>query len=124
MRTNRNNNGKFVVCLLKNFLVSRSYFFFFLLLVGCASAKKVNTDDPSIIPNLRSHIEYLSSDRLEGRSTGTQGESIAADYIAAAFQKAGLQAKGSEGFFQPFPVAEGREITTATILNINENSLE
>ena len=46
------------------------------------------------------HIEYLADDRLEGRRTGSQGEEIAAKYIADEFRKANLFPKGNNGFYQ------------------------
>lgn len=36
-------------------------------------------------------VQYLSSERLEGREIGTQGAEIAAEYIASQFLQAGLQ---------------------------------
>ena len=95
-----------------------------LFLVGCATQSKVTTEVMPSVANLRSHVEYLAADRLEGRRTGTAGEALAADYIAAAFEKAGLQPKGTTGFFQPFPVSEGKEIAPATALSINGTALE
>lgn len=97
-------------------------FFFLLLLAGCATQNKVAID-ATLPANLRNHVEYLSADNLEGRRTGTKGEALAAGYIADAFQKAGLQPKGTDGFFQPFPVSEGREVGPATSLSINGNAL-
>ena len=58
--------------------------------------------------NLRKHIEYLASDKLEGRRTGEHGAMLAADYIADQFKKIGLRsrmasASGKPGFLQAFP---------------------
>ena len=36
-----------------------------------------------------SHIQYLASDELAGRETGSEGHRRAAEYIAAAFKRAG-----------------------------------
>jgi hypothetical protein len=47
------------------------------------------------------HIEYLASDELAGRETGSEGHRRAAEYIAAAFKRAGLKPAGTEGYFQP-----------------------
>lgn len=44
--------------------------------------------------NIRKSVYYLSSDKMEGRGTGTKGEEKAAKFIASAFKKAGLQPKG------------------------------
>ncbi len=49
------------------------------------------------------HVEYLASDELEGRRTGTPGGQKAADYIAARFAEYGLQPAGMDGtYFQSF----------------------
>jgi Zn-dependent M28 family amino/carboxypeptidase len=76
------------------------------------------------VSNLKTHIGFLASDKLEGRRTGTAGEKEAAAYIAAAFQAAGLLPKGTDGFYQAFPVAEGREMAPATALAINGTALQ
>jgi len=40
---------------------------------------------------LRAHIEYLASDKLEGRRTGSPGANLAAEYIAHEFSRYGLR---------------------------------
>ncbi len=52
--------------------------------------------------NLQAHIKYLSSDELEGRLTGTEGERKAHEYIANQWKKAGISPAGSKGYLQPF----------------------
>jgi len=47
--------------------------------------------------NLREHVTFLASDKLQGRGTGTKAERKAAKYLAKAFKKAGLQPKGDNG---------------------------
>ena len=101
----------------------RKYIPFFLLLTGCASQRQATNSNEPLVSNLRSHVEYLASDKLEGRRTGTEGEKLAAEYISNAFAKAGLQPKGSNGFFQTFSVAEGKEMTSANRLAINDTEL-
>lgn len=47
-----------------------------------------------VIPSaerLREHITYLSSDKLEGRRTGSSGANLAAEYIAREFSRYGLR---------------------------------
>jgi hypothetical protein len=46
--------------------------------------------------NLRKHVAYLASDKLQGRGTGTAAERKAAEYIAKQFKKAGLSPKGDQ----------------------------
>ncbi len=51
------------------------------------------------------HVDYLASDQLEGRRTGTPGGQAAGDYIAARFAEYGLQPGGTaDTYFQPFTV--------------------
>jgi hypothetical protein len=41
--------------------------------------------------SLRAHVQFLSSDLLEGRANGTRGQHLAAEYIAAQFARLGLE---------------------------------
>lgn len=50
--------------------------------------------------SLRGHLSFLSSDLLEGRGTPSRGVDLAAEYIAAQFRRAGLDAAGDDGYFQ------------------------
>ncbi|MBB3221591.1 M28 family peptidase [Pseudoduganella umbonata] len=50
--------------------------------------------------SLRGHLSFLSSDLLEGRGTPSRGLDLAAEYIAAQFRRAGLEAAGDDGYFQ------------------------
>ncbi len=54
--------------------------------------------------NIRSHVEFLSDDLLEGRSPGTRGGELAARYIATQFQLAGLEGVPGGSFFQMVPL--------------------
>ncbi|MDZ7877928.1 MAG: M20/M25/M40 family metallo-hydrolase [Saprospiraceae bacterium] len=46
---------------------------------------------------MKKHIEFLASDKLEGRGTGSKGEKKAAKYIAKQFKKIGLKSLDTEG---------------------------
>ncbi len=48
-----------------------------------------------------SHVKFLADDKLEGRNTGSEGHRIAANYVAAQFERAGLQPAGTQGYIQP-----------------------
>jgi hypothetical protein len=53
--------------------------------------------------NLKKHILFLSSDALQGRLMGSQGEKLAIEYAARQFGQIGLKPAGDQGtFFQPF----------------------
>lgn len=49
---------------------------------------------------MRGHLSFLASDLLEGRGTPSRGLDLAAEYIAAQFRIAGLEAVGDDGYFQ------------------------
>lgn len=71
-----------------------------LFLASCAT-NMPNTSIPEIkttqnditIDDFKSHITYLSSDGLRGRSSGTPGDRMAKDYIVNHFTNAGLPAE-------------------------------
>ncbi len=54
------------------------------------------------VTQLYKDIEFLSSDSLQGRLSGSPSERIAADYIASRFEQLGLRPAGEEGYFQFF----------------------
>ena len=54
---------------------------------------------------VKAAVEYLASDRLEGRGPGTRGEILATEYLADEFKKAGLKPIGERGtYYQPVPL--------------------
>ena len=50
--------------------------------------------------DIKAHLSVIASDAYEGRETGEKGNDMAADYIAAQFEKLGL-AKTEGSYFQP-----------------------
>jgi len=48
---------------------------------------------------IRSHVEFLADDLLEGREAGTRGHDIAARYVASQFARSGLLPAGDAGGF-------------------------
>ena len=46
---------------------------------------------------VRAHVEFLASDLLEGRDTGSRGHQIAANYVASEFRQLGLKPAGTNG---------------------------
>jgi Zn-dependent M28 family amino/carboxypeptidase len=67
----------------------------FITLLGC---KKEQLKEITI----QEDVVFLADDKLEGRQTGTNGEQEAAAYIADRFTDIGLEAKGTDGYFQGF----------------------
>jgi hypothetical protein len=48
-----------------------------------------------------SYVEYLASDQMQGRQTGSPEHRKAAEYVAAQFERDGLKAAGEQGYIQP-----------------------
>lgn len=70
------------------------------------------------------HIEYLASDELGGRETGSEGHRRAAQYIADAFKQAGLKPAGSQGYFQPVKFISRRVVESRSSVAIVRNGKE
>jgi aminopeptidase YwaD len=103
------------------------------LAIGTAFAQQLAT--PENVPNverLRAHINYLASDKLEGRRTGSEGANLAAEYIAKEFSRYGLQrsigwdtpgmsileADSPNRYLQKFPYVAGIELGKNNKLSI------
>jgi len=60
--------------------------------------------EQEVARRVRADVEFLASDNLEGRDTGSRGYAIAADYVAAQFRAIGLEPAGEKGgWFQQVP---------------------
>lgn len=67
----------------------------FLVVSGIAQSQTINRTQ------LLTDIKTLSSEKFEGRRTGTQGNKLAADYISKRFGEIGLKSY-DEGYRHPF----------------------
>ncbi|WP_395622229.1 M20/M25/M40 family metallo-hydrolase [Sphingomonas daechungensis] len=70
---------------------------FAALLVGAAPAKPADRDLAA--DRVRAHVEFLASDLLKGRDTGSEGHRIAAAYVASEFRELGLKPGGLNGSY-------------------------
>ena len=68
---------------------------FSFLVLGLIQAKAQYLDKVS--QNLKQHVYYLASDKLQGRLTGTKYEHMAGAYIAKQFKSIGLKPNGDKG---------------------------
>ncbi len=78
----------------------------FLAFISCTpkvSQPLSSTEQDIHMPQIKADVKFLSSDALEGREVGTQGEIIASEYLATRFECIGLQPIG-EDYFQHFSV--------------------
>ena len=79
-----------------------------LTLVASAPAqtgptKMAAADTAAVLPAdqaaMRAHVMFLASDALRGREAGTPDYDVAAQYVAAQFQAAGLRPAGDAGSY-------------------------
>jgi hypothetical protein len=92
---------------------------FFLFSYHTVIAQQLNRKDKKLEKQIIKDINYLASDALEGRLTGSPGEKLSAEYIAAAYKKAGLKPLGVAGsYFQTFEIVTLRMATDSGILEI------
>ena len=76
------------------------------LMLAAAPAAQAFTPSQDAI---RAHMQFLSSDLLQGREAGTPGFDIAAAYVAAEFAKLGLKPAGDSGsYLQRVPLVTFR----------------
>lgn len=97
--------------------------FIAFLLSACSSSRNAVKSDAEMAKHLKSHIQYLADDKLEGRRTGTKGEELAMNYITDQFKEIGLAPKGTEYYPQPFIVNDGKQVDGITEMSINGNKL-
>jgi hypothetical protein len=99
--------------------------------IALAGQQTPTTSVPSL-ERLRAHIEYLASDKLEGRRTGSSGANTAAEYIAKEFARYGLrrsigydtpgmsilEADSPRRYMQEFPYVAGVELGKVNLLSL------
>src|SRR5919199_1719057 len=86
-----------------------------------AAAQVVRQVDPKV---LRAHLEFLADDALEGRRPGTRGGELAAKYIAAQFERLGLEPAGDSGtYYHHVPIITLTPQPTVRILGANGGDL-
>src|SRR6188474_1064266 len=73
---------------------------------------------------IRTHLEYLADDRLEGRGTGTPGFQLAADYVADQFRRVGLEPAFRGDFFQPLNLRHAEVMLNETSLVVRRDRRE
>ena len=99
-------------------------FYCFLFTIQLVGAQKLKKADKAVIADIQTHINYLASDALEGRRTGSKGEKLAYEYISNEFLKEGLMPKGDNGtYLQEFEINEGKMVSKDSYLFINGAAL-
>ena len=95
-----------------------SLLFFLIFTLSCSTNSVYKN-------NIIFDVEYLSSDELEGRSTGSKGEELAANYIEKRFKELNIEPIGEDGYFQEFSFKQKSHPheTIITSDSIQENSV-
>lgn len=90
-----------------------------LILVLSYQIFSQNADNPEITADeVQDHINYLASDELEGRFTGTEKCFTVAKYIQNEFTKYGLKPLFNDSYLQEFPFTSSIELTDANKLTL------
>lgn len=80
-----------------------------VLVVGCSQPAPDASPEPELTADRASRLESLLStlaaDSMEGRRTGTDGAHRAARFLAAEFERYGVEAGGDDGYHQIVPLA-------------------
>src|SRR5687768_14704893 len=74
------------------------YLIVFLFLLAGLTADSQEIE----IRNLKKHVQYLASDKMKGRGTGSKQNLKAAKYIEKKFKSYKLKPLGEEGYRQEF----------------------
>jgi hypothetical protein len=85
------------------------------------------TTGPILERNIRAELNFLASDAMQGRGSGTNYERVAAEYIGSQFRQFGLEpggdadAAGAKGFVQRV-VLESSKFTEAPAFTVTSGS--
>jgi hypothetical protein len=80
----------------------------FILFTAAYIFPQLKISDKTSLNYLKTNLQFLASDELEGRETGTRGEKLAAMFIASELQKYGVKPYGDNGtYFQNIKLSTG-----------------
>jgi Peptidase family M28/PDZ domain len=119
---------------MKNKMLLRTSLLFALVVaISIATGGQTQTQIAPSVERLRAHVEFLASDKLEGRRTGSPGANLAAEYLAREFSRYGLrrsigydtpgmshfEADSPNRYLQKFPYVAGVELGKNNLLFVN-----
>ncbi len=98
--------------------------FITLVLVAAATVETASKRASRITEaSVRSHMEFLASDALNGRGSGTRDEWIAATYIASQLRRWGIEPLGEDGGYVEDVRIERSEVASLPVLTIGDRRL-
>ncbi|MBV2128843.1 M28 family metallopeptidase [Arsukibacterium indicum] len=97
-----------------------------LLLGACSGTNDSSEQQLSARPAaIEAHLQFLASDELEGRDTGSRGHQIASNYIASQFKALGLAPAGdNNSYFQQVPLRSARVEQESVKLSFRQGDSE
>ncbi len=103
--------------------MTRCLVFLFLFTAGLSAASAQSKKDRKAVAQIRADVEYLASDALDGRRTGTAGERAAAAYLEGRYGKLGIAPYRGK-YSHAFTYTAGYEIdSVATSVRIDGEGL-
>ena len=106
--------------------LSRPSFALAVFLTSAACAGHVRVTSPAAAgpaineASVRSHMEFLASDAMNGRGSGTRDEWIAAAYLAAQMRKWRLEPLGDDNGYVKAVTLESFDVVSAPVLTIGD----
>lgn len=82
-----------------------------------------NTQDDITVEDIKLHVEFLASEQMQGRRSGTVGEELSTQYLSEVFRELELQPAGdNDSFIQSFPFTAGVSLGKNNILQSDTES--
>ena len=93
-----------------------------LVVMNRSNKEKIDPGSAEILTfEILEHIKYLSSDKLEGRSPGSQGSKKAIKYITKHWEAQGVLPAGTKKYEQPFSFINNVSLGSRNILRIRNS---
>jgi peptidase M28-like protein len=87
-----------------------------LCLAGAASSARSDDDDITEA-SVRAHLEFLASDAMNGRGSGTRDEQIAAEYLGGQMRRWAIEPLGDDGGFVQRVTIERAQLAKPPVLS-------
>jgi Zn-dependent M28 family amino/carboxypeptidase len=86
-----------------------------ILLSGCSPSANESQTPAISAARIADSVEVLAGDDMQGREPGTPGETLATNYIADEFKRAGALPAGDGGYFQQVPLVSIEPSPSSTL---------
>jgi hypothetical protein len=104
-------------------MYKRVILFFAALSVAATCYPQSSSLKAISVGNIKDQIKYLASDSLQGRKTGSEGNTMAAEYIAGEATKIGLKPlPGQNSMFQPLSFQKISTVPDSTCVIVKDTT--